>query len=164
MHGLCSVHIHRDIPVRVDMPLDRIERETMLLGRYMHLLTPRVEWRLDRSAYILLSRIEVEGPMSISQLSEAFGLDASTLNRQTAAMLRAGVVERIPDPDGGIARKFAITDEGARRLDSDRERNVAGLAKVMADWTPEEAEQLAASLSRLNLSIERLDGRPWPRD
>ncbi|RBL85831.1 MarR family transcriptional regulator, partial [Streptomyces cavourensis] len=88
------------------MPLDRIERETMLLGRYMHLLAPRAEWRLDRSAYILLSRIEVEGPMSISQLSEAFGLDASTLNRQTAAMLRAGVVERIPDPDGGIARKF----------------------------------------------------------
>ncbi|MFF7012757.1 MarR family winged helix-turn-helix transcriptional regulator [Streptomyces fimicarius] len=148
----------------MDKPIDRIERETMLLGRYMHLLTPRVEWRLDRSAYILLSRIQVEGPMSISQLSEAFSLDASTLNRQTAAMLRAGVVERIPDPEGGIARKFAITEDGERRLDSDRSRNVAGLAKVLADWTPEEAEQLAASLSRLNLSIERLDGRPWPRD
>ncbi|RPK94603.1 MarR family transcriptional regulator [Streptomyces sp. ADI98-10] len=148
----------------MEKPIDRIERETMLLGRYMHLLSPRVEWRLDRSAYILLSRIQVEGPMSISQLSDAFGLDASTLNRQTAAMLRAGVVERIPDPDGGIARKFAITDEGERRLDNDRSRNLAGLAKVLADWTPEEAEQLAASLGRLNLSIERLDGRPWPRD
>ncbi|MFH8884938.1 MarR family winged helix-turn-helix transcriptional regulator [Streptomyces californicus] len=148
----------------MDKPIDRIERETMLLGRYMHMVTPRVDWQLDRSAYILLSRIQAEGPMSIGQLGEAFRLDASTLNRQTAAMQRAGVVERIPDPDGGIARKFAITEEGARRLDSDRSRNMAGLAKVLADWTPEEAEQLAASLSRLNLSIERLDGRPWPRD
>ncbi|MFJ9620975.1 MarR family winged helix-turn-helix transcriptional regulator [Streptomyces sp. NPDC101181] len=148
----------------MDKPIERIERETMLLGRYMNLLTPRAQWRLDRSAYILLSRIRAEGPMSIGQLGDAFGLDASTLNRQTAAMLRVGVVERIPDPDGGIARKFAITEEGERRLDSDRSRNVAGLAKVLADWSPEEAEQLAASLSRLNLSIERLDGRPWPRD
>lgn len=82
------------------MPLDQIEFETMLLGRYMHLLTYRGSGRLDRSAYILLSRIQAEGPLSISQLSDAFGLDTSTLNRQTAAMLRAGVVERIPDPEG----------------------------------------------------------------
>lgn len=53
--------------------------------------------------------------MSIGQLSDAFGLDASTLNRQTAAMLRGNLVERIADPDGGIARKFRITAEGERR-------------------------------------------------
>ncbi|WP_406359702.1 MarR family transcriptional regulator [Streptomyces sp. NBC_01544] len=148
----------------MDMPLDQIEFETMLLGRYMHLLTYRGSGRLDRSAYILLSRIQAEGPLSISQLSDAFGLDTSTLNRQTAAMLRAGVVERIPDPEGGIARKFAITAEGKRRLDSDRAENVNGLSHVLADWAPEEAAQLAHCLGRLNRDIERLDGRPWPRD
>ena len=30
--------------------------------------------------------------------------------------MRAGLVARIPDPDGGLARKFRITDEGARVL------------------------------------------------
>ncbi|MFD5624664.1 MULTISPECIES: MarR family winged helix-turn-helix transcriptional regulator [unclassified Streptomyces] len=150
----------------MDKPLDLIEFETMLLGRYLTLLTPRargLEGRLDRSAYLLLSRIQVEGPMSIGQLSEAFGLDTSTLNRQTAAMLRAGVVERMPDPDGGMARKFAITDEGARRLAADRAQNVSGLDKVMVDWSPEEVAEFAAYLSRLNSDVERLDGRPWPR-
>ncbi|MEV6162578.1 MarR family transcriptional regulator [Streptomyces sp. NPDC052052] len=147
----------------MDMPLDRIEFETMLLGRYMHLLTHRGDGRLDRSAYILLSRIQDEGPLSISQLSEAFGLDTSTLNRQTAAMLRTGVVARIPDPEGGIARKFAITAEGERRLDRDRTANMNGLARVLEDWTPEEATQFADSLARFNRHIERLDGRPWPR-
>lgn len=148
----------------MDMPLDRIEFETMLLGRYMSLLASRGNGRLDRSAYILLSRIEAEGPMSISQLSDAFGLDSSTLNRQTAAMLRAGVVDRIPDPAGGIARKFAITAEGERRLATDRAENLHGLSRVLEDWTPEEAAQLADCLGRLNRDIERLDGRPWPRD
>ncbi|WNI21710.1 MarR family transcriptional regulator [Streptomyces sp. ITFR-16] len=148
----------------MDMPVDRIEFETMLLGRHMSLLTSRGGGRLDRSAYILLSRIRAQGPMSIGQLHDAFGLDTSTLNRQTAAMLRAGVVERIPDPDGGIARKFVITDEGARRLDRDRAENREGLGLVLADWSPEEAAQLADNLARLNRDIERLDGRPWPRD
>lgn len=89
---------------RVDKPLDLLEFETMLLGRHMHMLNPRArgagEERLDRSAYVLLSRIQAQGPMSIGEFSEAFGLDASTLNRQTAAMVRAGVVERMPDPEG----------------------------------------------------------------
>ncbi|MFF3172233.1 MarR family winged helix-turn-helix transcriptional regulator [Streptomyces sp. NPDC057900] len=148
----------------MDMPVDRIEFETMLLGRHMNLLASRGGGRLDRSAYILLSRIQVEGPMSIGDLRDAFGLDASTLNRQTAAMLRAGVVERIPDPEGGIARKFVITEEGTRRLDRDRSENLDGLGRLLADWTPEEAAQLADNLARLNRDIERLDGRPWPRD
>jgi len=151
---------------RVDKPLDLIEFETMLLGRYMHLLTPRMregDRRLDRSAYLLLSRIQVDGPMSIGQLSDAFGLDTSTLNRQTAAMLRSGIVERIPDPEGGIARKFAITAEGQRRLASDRTENLDGLEKVMENWAPEEVAEFAAYLGRLNRDIERLDGRPWPR-
>ncbi|MET8685602.1 MarR family transcriptional regulator [Streptomyces sp. NPDC004732] len=148
----------------MDKPLDQIEFETMLLGRHMSLLTSRGGERLDRSAYIILSRIQTEGPMSIGQLRDAFGLDTSTLNRQTAAMLRAGVVERIPDPDGGIARKFAITEDGERRLANDRSENLTGLEKLLAEWTPEEATQLADCLGRLNRDIERLDGRPWPRD
>ncbi|MEW1721444.1 MarR family transcriptional regulator [Streptomyces sp. NPDC093109] len=149
----------------MNKPIDRIAFETMLLGRYMHLLNPRplgADGRLDRSAYLLLSRIEAEGPMSIGQLSEAFGLDTSTLNRQTAAMLRAGIVERIPDPAGGIARKFAITPDGARRLAAERAENIQGLAKVMTDWTPEEVADFAGYLGRLNRDIERVDGRPWP--
>jgi DNA-binding MarR family transcriptional regulator len=152
---------------RVDKPLDLLEFETMLLGRHMHMLNPRArgvnEERLDRSAYVLLSRIQAEGLMSIGELSEAFGLDTSTLNRQTAAMLRAGVVERMPDPEGGIARKFAITAEGGRRLYAHRAENLEGLEKIMTDWAPEDVGEFAAYLSRFNRDIERLDGRPWPR-
>ncbi|MDF6018083.1 MarR family transcriptional regulator [Streptomyces sp. JH34] len=150
----------------MDKPTHLIEFETMLLGRHLQLGAPRSRrdgGRLDRSAYTLLSRIRVQGPMSIGQLSDAFGLDASTLNRQTAAMLRAGLVERIPDPDGGIARKFRITSEGELGLAAERAENIGGLERVMAAWSPDEVAVLAACLKRLNTDIENLDGRPWPR-
>ncbi|MFB7512193.1 MarR family winged helix-turn-helix transcriptional regulator [Streptomyces sp. NPDC056144] len=150
----------------MDKPTHLVEFETMLLSRHAHLYAPRSRaagGQLDRSAYVLLSRIEMHGPMSIGQLSEAFGLDASTLNRQTAAMLRTGVVERIPDPEGGIARKFRITEEGARRLAADRDANIEGLDRVMEHWSAEDVARFAAFLERFNQDIERLEGRPWPR-
>ncbi|MFE9997461.1 MarR family winged helix-turn-helix transcriptional regulator [Streptomyces avermitilis] len=118
---------------------------------------------LERSAYILLSRIRVQGPMSIGELSDAFGLDASTLNRQTAAAMRAGLVERIPDPDGGMARKFRITSEGERLLDEERQGLVRSLDRVMADWSDTDIAAFASYLRRFNTDIERIGGRPWPR-
>ncbi|MFB7217896.1 MarR family winged helix-turn-helix transcriptional regulator [Streptomyces sp. NPDC002596] len=144
----------------------QVEYEQMLQSRYLHLHKSKGRRQgstLERSAYILLSRIRVQGPMSIGQLGDAFGLDASTLNRQTAAAMRAGLVERIPDPDGGMARKFRITTEGERRLDEEREGTIHTLDQIMADWSDEDIAAFADYLKRFNTDIERLDGRPWPR-
>jgi DNA-binding MarR family transcriptional regulator len=140
-----------------------IEYEQMLLNRYT--LTPRRhgDLVLERSAYILLSRIRVQGPMSISELSDAFGLDVSTLNRQTAAAMRAGLLDRIPDPDGGIARKFVITDAGSHALDTQRERVTAAMDELMSDWTDEDIATFGAFLKRFNMDIEKRTGRIWPR-
>ncbi|WP_241248936.1 MarR family transcriptional regulator [Rhodococcus sp. X156] len=146
-------------------PVEAIELETMILGRYV-LQQARggaAQGQLDRSAYLLLSRLEAEGPMSIGQLSDAFGLDSSTLNRQTAAMVRSGVAERIPDPDGGLARKFRVTELGRQRLAVVRDANVAGLRQVMEDWSAEDVELLGTMLRRFNRDIADRDGRPWPR-
>ncbi|MFF8414046.1 MarR family winged helix-turn-helix transcriptional regulator [Streptomyces omiyaensis] len=153
-------------PDAPDAATARIEFETMLLSRHSHLHAPRTRvgaGGLDRSAYVLLTRIRMHGPMSIGQLTDAFGLDASTLNRQTAAMVRAGVVERIPDPEGGIARKFRITEEGERRLDADRSFNIDGLGRIVEHWPAGDVSAFADLLERFNRDIERLEGRPWPR-
>ncbi|MFE0106238.1 MarR family winged helix-turn-helix transcriptional regulator [Streptomyces sp. NPDC059009] len=151
---------------RKDKSAQRVEFEAMLLSRHGYLFGSRTRaagWQLDRSAYILLTRLRMDGPQSISQLSDAFGLDTSTLNRQTAAMMRAGLVERIPDPGGGIARKFRVTEQGEESLDADRACNLQILEKLLDDWTAEEVATFAADLERFNHAIERLDGRPWPR-
>ncbi|WP_282205160.1 MarR family winged helix-turn-helix transcriptional regulator [Kitasatospora fiedleri] len=143
-----------------------IEREMMLLARHQVLATARTDGgpdALERSAYTLLSRIETEGPLTIGQLAEAFGLDTSTVNRQSAAMLRAGLVDRISDPDGGVARKLRITQEGLRRLRQDRDWSIEGLSRVVTGWTAEDLAAFAEVLERFNRDIEQLQGRPWPR-
>ncbi|WP_326691687.1 MULTISPECIES: MarR family transcriptional regulator [unclassified Streptomyces] len=147
-------------------PTHEVEYEQMLLSRHTFLNQRggrRKDGVLERSAYILLSRIRVQGPMSIGELSDAFGLDASTLNRQTAAAMRAGLLERIPDPEGGMARKFRITDDGVRMLDEEREGIVQSLDQVMESWSDDEIADFASYLRRFNTDIERLGGRPWPR-
>ena len=91
----------------MDKPTNRIEFETMLLGR--HLTRPRRgEGHLDASAYALLSRLCIDGPMSVGELSEAFILDTSTISRQSSAMLNSGLVERIP-AGRGIVRPRLTT-------------------------------------------------------
>ena len=149
----------------MDKQVQALEYETMLLTRhsYVNNLRGGPDGSLERSAYILLSRLELDGPLSIGQLSEAFGLDASTLNRQTSAMMKAHLLQRIPDPDGGVARKFKITEHGSQRLRAVRAVNTAGLAKIVNDWSPDELAAFVTMLVRFNHDIEKLAGRPWPR-
>ncbi|MGW3956476.1 MarR family winged helix-turn-helix transcriptional regulator [Streptomyces sp. NPDC004752] len=145
---------------------ERIERELLILTRHRDMSSPRGVRggdELDRSAYVLLSRLEAQGPMSVPDFVEAFGLAASTFTRQTSALLRQGLVERTLDPAGGPARKYRITEEGLRRLAVQRAAMADGLAQVVADWTAERRRRFIADLRRFNSDIERLTHRPWPR-
>ncbi|WP_344824026.1 MarR family winged helix-turn-helix transcriptional regulator [Actinocorallia longicatena] len=141
-----------------------VEYELMLLGRYqLSVARARKESdQLERSAYVLLSRLEMQGPMTIRELSGAFGLDQSTINRQTAAMLREGLIERIAAPDE-IARRLRVTPEGTRRLAADREYLLGRLEEIFKGWPREEIAVFASCLEHFNGSIERISGEPWPR-
>ncbi|MCM3812276.1 MarR family transcriptional regulator [Streptomyces sp. DR7-3] len=102
--------------------------------------------------------------MSIGQLADALQLDVSTVNRQTGALLRAGLVERIPDPDGGLARKLRITSQGADRMAAERTCRQTGLSRLLESWTPEDVIRLEDVLTRFNREVERQEGRAWPRE
>lgn len=146
--------------------VDRIEYEMMLLTRLISGLpghSGRRGGQLDHSAYVLMSFLKVGGPMTIRELSEITGLDASTLNRQTAALVKHAHAARIPDPDGAIARRFALTDEGAKALHEEREASTEALASLLEGWTESEKNQFAASVHRFNTTVESRAGRPQPR-
>ncbi|MFE0688561.1 MarR family winged helix-turn-helix transcriptional regulator [Streptomyces xiamenensis] len=141
-----------------------LQRELLLLTRYE--LSSRQRdggAALERSAHLLLTRLAAQGPMTIAELAQAFALDTSTINRQTAALLREGLARRVPDPDGGMARRLQMTEEGARRLADREQRSREGLAAVLAAWDPEDVQALEESLTRFNQSIEARTGRSWPR-
>ena len=117
---------------------------------------------LERSAYQLLGRLEL-GALSLKQLSEAFRLDVSTVNRQVASLRRKGLVERISDPAGGVAQLLRPTRRGLAMLRADRTTRYRQIGSVLEDWDPREVDQLQELLAKFNLSIESLEGQAWPR-
>lgn len=142
-----------------------LEREIALLARHTALVNRALSAQeLDRSAYLLLSRLELADPMTLKDLADAFGLDVSTINRQTAALIRHGLAERIADPDGGTARRLRPTRAGLAALDRDRTRNVEGINALVQDWDEGDRRSLVSLMRRLNEEIERRQGLRWPRD
>lgn len=78
-----------------------LEYELTLFARH-HLTTQqsRPGQYLERSAYLLLTRLEAAESMSLRELAQALGLNVSTINRQVAPLLKRGLIERFPDPTG----------------------------------------------------------------
>ncbi|MBF6169049.1 MarR family transcriptional regulator [Streptomyces gardneri] len=144
--------------------LSRLAFELSLLSRHFPAaLLRRPGFRLDRSAYLILTRLELDQPLSLRELSEAFQLDISTINRQVGAMLKQGLVDRVPDPEGGIARKIRASAKGLELLASDRKQSRQGIGAVVADWTDADVDQFGELIARFNQSVEDRENNPWPR-
>lgn len=148
----------------MDAGIEQLAMEHMLLTRHSSALARRREENgLERSAYVLLSRLEAQGPMSTAELADAFLLDTSTIHRQMTALLRSGLVERIAGPDGRPVRRFRMTAKGAEALVAHRSRLQELVAALVEDWPTDDVEQFRTLLRRFNEAIERRQERPWPR-
>jgi DNA-binding MarR family transcriptional regulator len=149
-----------------DEMLETLVREQMLLTRFaLQGVAPKDrEVPLDRSAVILLSRLRAQGPMTVAELADAFDMDVSTIHRQTTAAMKSDLLERITDPDGGVARKLRPTDEGLRRLDAELEARKDGFGRILADWSQGEIADFVRHLRRYNQAVEARRGKSWPRD
>lgn len=103
------------------------------------------------------------GPLTAAELGRTCGLDVSTLRRHTTTALKAGLVAYTLDPSSALARKITLTDEGKRRLGTERTANLRELAEILTGWpTPARATR-ADHLQRLSTETEHLHGHPWPR-
>lgn len=138
-----------------------LENEMILLSR--HALQRGRRQELDRSAYLLLGRLDLTPAMSLRELTAAVNLDGSTVNRQVGMLERKGLVERMADPDGGVARKIRPTTLGLKLLHADRESLREGLLLVVRDWPADRVRLLGQLLLEFNVGVESLEGRPWPR-
>ncbi|GAA4377600.1 MarR family winged helix-turn-helix transcriptional regulator [Paeniglutamicibacter cryotolerans] len=143
--------------------LAQLQYELMLFSRYHLRPHHNDEPLLERSAQVLLSRMEHVEPMTLKELSRALRLDASTIHRQTAALLRQGYLEYAQHQPGEVARRMAPTAEGLAMLDSTRGALREGIEKVVGRWPEEKGELFAALLREFNEGVEQLEGTSWPR-
>jgi DNA-binding MarR family transcriptional regulator len=74
---------------------------------------------LRTTQYSILARLEVEGPAAVGQLAARLAMDRTTLAREAAPLVEAGLVEEAPGEDRR-SRVLALTPEGLERVESAR--------------------------------------------
>ncbi|MBD0689330.1 MarR family winged helix-turn-helix transcriptional regulator [Streptomyces sp. CBMA123] len=109
---------------------------------------------LDRAAYLLLDRLERHGPANVKALAEALGVDSSTVTRQVAPLVAAGLVGRVQDPADRRAVRLALTSCGTGRLAEVRDGRAELTRRLTAGWPPEEQRAFCALLARFNHAME----------
>lgn len=89
------------------------------------------------------------GTSRMRDLADALRVDASTATRTVNRLVRAGLVERVPDPDDARGVRVRISDRGEELQASLAERRLHLLEQVLAGFAPDELAQLANLLERL---------------
>src|SRR6478736_5710334 len=84
------------------------------LMRHLHGIKTRLSIgpEADHSPLFLLIKLVRRGPCRASALAELVGADPSTVSRQVASLVKAGLVRRQADPDDGRACLLVPTELG----------------------------------------------------
>jgi DNA-binding MarR family transcriptional regulator len=108
------------------------------------------------SALMLLFPLRHIGPMRVTDLAEVKQADPSTVSRQAAQLVKAGLARREADPGDGRASRLAITDTGLAACQQLHEARHALLSRVLSDWPPERVDAFAGLFAEFNSSVEAL--------
>ncbi|NGO69097.1 MarR family transcriptional regulator [Streptomyces boncukensis] len=108
---------------------------------------------MDRAAYLLLNRLDQEGPMGVKALAAGMGIDSSTVTRQVAPLVESGLVKRTSHPEDGRAVVLQLSPRGQARLEEVRSSRRELMQVVTDDWTDEERETFCALLTRFNTAL-----------
>jgi DNA-binding MarR family transcriptional regulator len=108
------------------------------------------------SALMLLFPLRHLGPMRVTDLAEVKGADPSTISRQAAQLVKAGLARREADPDDGRASRLAITAEGLAACLRLHEARNALISNALRGWPVERVRTFADLFEEFNSSVEAL--------
>lgn len=112
---------------------------------------------MDRAAYLLLNRLDQEGPMGVKALAAGMGIDSSTVTRQVAPLVESGLVKRTSHPEDGRAVVLQLSPRGEARLEEVRSSRRNLMQLITKDWTEEERGTFCKLLTRFNTAMLELN-------
>lgn len=89
------------------------------------------------------------GPLSVSDLGAAIGVDQPRASRLVQQGVERGYVRREADPDDARRTRIALTEEGRRVARGVRGERREALGTALAAFTEEERVELARLLNKL---------------
>ena len=108
------------------------------------------------SALMLLFPLRHLGPMRVTDLAEVKQADPSTVSRQAAQLVKAGLARREADPVDGRSSRLAVTESGLAACEKLADARHALLSQVLSDWPPERVDTFAGLFAEFNTSVETL--------
>ncbi|MDT3396713.1 MarR family transcriptional regulator [Streptomyces sp. B1866] len=111
---------------------------------------------MDRAAYLLLNRLDQEGPMGVKALAGGMGIDSSTVTRQVAPLVDSGMVKRTSHPEDGRAVVLQLSPRGKARLEEVRSSRRALMARATEAWSDEERDMFCELLTRFNSALSSI--------
>jgi DNA-binding MarR family transcriptional regulator len=149
--------------------LDTLQHEVALFARRAEQTrlggVGQVRNSMDRAAYLLLNRLDREGPMGVKALAASMGIDSSTVTRQVAPLVDTGLVKRTSHPEDGRAVVLQLSPRGQARLSEVRASRRRLMAELTHDWAPEERDAFTSLLTRFNGALSaRMAAQGGPAD
>ncbi|MFH8614136.1 MarR family winged helix-turn-helix transcriptional regulator [Streptomyces sp. NPDC017979] len=158
----------QDMTTRLDPgPLDALQHQVALFARRAEQTRlagiGQVRNSMDRAAYLLLNRLDREGPMGVKALAAGMGIDSSTVTRQVAPLVDTGLVKRTSHPEDGRAVVLQLSPRGQARLEEVRNSRRALMEQVTDGWSDSERESFTSLLTRFNQALSaRQNGADAP--
>ncbi|MEM8922330.1 MAG: MarR family transcriptional regulator [Actinomycetota bacterium] len=117
---------------------------------------------LDLALADALSVIATQGPLRMGELADALQVTPASTTRAVSCLAEKGFVDRVKAVDDHRSIMVSVTESGQERFDRFNTRIQAGLSEILAEFTPEEQEQLADYLERFVASVDRYVDRQTP--
>lgn len=130
--------------------VEAIQREMTVFARRARASAGRMHPELSLVSYTLLGHLETSGGRRATDLAAHYALDKSTVSRQVTALMRAGLVERRPDPEDHRVQVVRLTPAGRSVLDRVTESRRAAFGERLTDWPEADLCRFAGYLERYN--------------
>jgi DNA-binding MarR family transcriptional regulator len=103
-----------------------------------------------------LLNVERHGPMRLSLLAAAEGLNPTMLSRMVADLVDAGLLERTPDPDDRRSAWVDATADGRRLAERMRRQRTQAVEAALEQLAPADRESIERALPALEALVELL--------
>lgn len=128
--------------------VERTLRAIRAFTRIFRRVTDQITQELDIPSILLTALIIVEhnAPCRIGIVAEKLHVDQSVGSRHVKALMKAGLIEQIPDPLDGRARRLTLTEAGVAATTRVNELHRKRTAFVLREWDHERISVFAQDL------------------
>ena len=107
--------------------------------------------RADRARRMLLSAVASNEPATLNDVAKSIGRGAPAVSRSVDTLVRAGLIERTPDPDNRRRLAMRLTQEGRTALQQPSESGV--LAGALERLAPSEVRAIERAVEILERAV-----------